>query len=155
MRKLLVFSILSLLSLNISARTWTVQELRSIRPKLEKEFGKSHVSNYWIRAIRIAYVESRFNDKALGKSNNTGILQITPIKLKEYNKLMGKNVYKLSDCYNVYVSFRIFMRTMQENKSLLESEMLANWNGKTSSGRPTKSYNAKYQAAKEAIRKLS
>lgn len=154
MRKLLITSLIFLSTFSVNAKTWSLDELKIIRPKLEKEFGKTHVSNYWIRAVRIAWVESRFDDKALGKSKDTGILQITPSKLKEYNDLMGKNVYKLKDCYNVYVSFRIFMRTMQENKTLIESETLARWNGRTQSGGPTKSYNKAYQEAKDVIRKL-
>lgn len=153
MRKLLFVCAL-LFNMNSSARTWTIDELRSeIKPKLIKEFGSKHVNNYWVRAIRIAWLESKFNDKALGRDNDTGILQITPIMVKEYNRLEKNQIYKLSDCYNVYNSFRIFMRVMKENKTLNESEMLANWNG-GSNGKPTKSYNARYQKAKEDIKNM-
>lgn len=57
-------------------------------------------------AIRIT--ESGLNDFAVGSALDVGPLQITPIRLADYNQKTGKN-YSHSDCFNWEVSREIFL----------------------------------------------
>lgn len=59
-----------------------------------------------IHAVRI--VESGLNDMAVGKSQDVGPLQITPIRLSDYNQKTGKN-YSHADCFKFEVSKEIFL----------------------------------------------
>jgi hypothetical protein len=59
-----------------------------------------------INAVRIC--ESGMNDFAVGKAKDTGPLQITPIRLLDYNRLT-KSHYTLNDCYKFEVSKKIFL----------------------------------------------
>lgn len=59
-------------------------------------FGLSFLSNYakgfdWTPIINaIAIVESNNNPKAIGKGGSVGLLQITPILVKDCNKILEK-----------------------------------------------------------------
>lgn len=51
----------------------------------------------------LIHKESCWNPEAIGKSNDTGLCQITPIGLKDANALLSKlkkRTYSLSDCKN-------------------------------------------------------
>jgi Transglycosylase SLT domain len=57
----------------------------------------------------VCMVESTNNSKAINKSSNaTGIVQITPIRVKDYNQRTGKH-YTIKDCFNPNISKEIFM----------------------------------------------
>lgn len=57
-------------------------------------------------AIRIT--ESGLNDLAVGSALDVGPLQITPIRLADYNQKTGKS-YSHSDCFSWEVSREIFL----------------------------------------------
>ena len=70
-------------------------------------------------------VESGMYDKAYNaKEKATGIAQVRPIRLKDFNKSTGKN-YKLSDMYDINKSKEVFMYYVSYN---LE-ETIRCWNG--------------------------
>jgi hypothetical protein len=48
----------------------------------------------------LSYVESRGNDSLIGSSNDVGRYQITPIYVKEVNRILRKDVYTLDDRYS-------------------------------------------------------
>lgn len=53
-------------------------------------------------------VESSNNPRAYNsKEKATGIVQIRPIKLRDYNRRTGKQ-YRLRDCYDIQISREIF-----------------------------------------------
>lgn len=77
----------------------------------------------WNKLIEaIIWRESRGNDKAVNhKSNAVGCMQITPIYLKQCNKILGHNKYKLSDRYIRRKSiemFNVYQEYFNPNKDL-------------------------------------
>lgn len=62
--------------------------------------------HYFIDAI--IDVESKGNEKAIGKTNDVGVLQITPIYVEEANRILGEKKYTLEDRYCKYKSIEIF-----------------------------------------------
>lgn len=66
---------------------------------------QSHEWNLFLRAL--IQVESGGNSKAIGKHNDGGILQITPIYVQEVNRLSKKN-YTLDDRFSVDKSLEMF-----------------------------------------------
>lgn len=53
-------------------------------------------------------VESEFNPNAVGKSNDIGILQITPIYVAEVNRILGEDKYVINDAFDVKLSLDMF-----------------------------------------------
>ena len=53
-------------------------------------------------------VESEGNPKAVGKHNDVGILQITPIYVEEVNRIIGQNKYSLSSRNSIEKSLEMF-----------------------------------------------
>ena len=59
----------------------------------------------------------------------TGIYQIRPIRILDYNQRTGKN-YKLSDCYDIQISKEIFLY-YADKKHFTDLENIAKeWNGR-------------------------
>lgn len=58
--------------------------------------------------LALIEVESENNPKAKGKTNDGGIFQITPIYIKEVNRLQNKRQYKLEDRYDIAKSIEMF-----------------------------------------------
>lgn len=63
--------------------------------------------------LAIAYTESRFNPQAVGKANDSGVLQLTPIYIREVNRVAGTS-YKLADAFDIEKAAEIFSR-MQDH----------------------------------------
>ena len=71
-----------------------------------------HMSNNslseWDKLIlAIAFTESRFNPTARGAHEDTGILQITPIYVKEINRLHGTD-YTINDAFDIKKSIEMY-----------------------------------------------
>jgi len=54
------------------------------------------------------YVESGNNSLAVGKDNDAGVLQITPVYVEEVNRLLGEKKYTLKDRFDEYKSIEMF-----------------------------------------------
>ena len=63
--------------------------------------------------LAIAYTESRFNPQAVGKAHDSGVLQLTPIYIREVNRVAGTS-YALADAFDIEKAVEIFSR-MQEH----------------------------------------
>ena len=96
-----------------------------IKDRLKRDYLTS--IDRLIHAVRI--VESGMNDFAIGGSKDVGPLQITPVRLKDFNRHTGKN-YSHSDCFNFEVSKEIFLFYASKYGSTPDKwEMLARrWN---------------------------
>lgn len=81
-----------------------MDSVTQIRKQLVKDYFKQ-IDNM-IHAVRI--VESGLNDFAVGAAQDVGPLQITPIRIADYNQRTGKN-YSHSDCFKWEVSREVFM----------------------------------------------
>ena len=78
----------------------------------------------------IIYVESRGNTKAYNISEDAvGCLQIRPIMLKEVNRLLGYNKYKLSDRWSKDKSIEMFNVIKEHTTNPTDEKLARNWNG--------------------------
>ena len=58
--------------------------------------------------LAIAMTESEFNPKAIGKTKDYGVYQITPIYVKEVNRLLGGQVYTHNQAFDIKKSVEMF-----------------------------------------------
>ena len=73
------------------------------------------LSEWQMLKMAIAWTESRMNPQAVGKTNDYGVLQITPIYVKEVNRVSGTD-YKHDDAFSVELSMEMF-DLMQDAKN--------------------------------------
>ena len=63
----------------------------------------------WKKFIEaLIYVESGGDPYAVGRTNDAGVLQITPIYVEEVNRILGKNTFTLEDRFNTKRSLEMF-----------------------------------------------
>ncbi len=78
----------------------------------------------------IIYVESRGDVNAYNaKENAVGCLQIRPIMLREVNRLLGYNKYKLADRWNKQKSIQMFNVIKEHTTNPTDEKLARNWNG--------------------------
>jgi soluble lytic murein transglycosylase-like protein len=78
----------------------------------------------------IIYVESRGDINAHNiKEDAVGCLQIRPIMLREVNRLLGYNKYKLADRWNKKKSIEMFNVIKEHTKNPTNEKLARNWNG--------------------------
>lgn len=78
----------------------------------------------------IIYVESRGDINAYNaKENAVGCLQIRPIMLREVNRLLGYNKYKLADRWNKEKSIQMFNVIKEHTTNPTDEKLARNWNG--------------------------
>ncbi len=76
-------------------------------------------------------VESMGKDSAVGKNNDVGVLQITPIYVEEANRILGERKYTLDDRLDRYKSIEMFTVINEKHnpeKSLIKALKLHNPN---------------------------
>lgn len=56
----------------------------------------------------LIWVESRGDSKAIGKNNDIGVLQFTPILIEDVNRILGREVYTLEDRLDSLKSVEMF-----------------------------------------------
>lgn len=76
-------------------------------------FITDHLTTWQELILAIAYTESRFNPQAVGKAHDSGVLQLTPIYIREVNRVAGTD-YELADAFDIEKAVEIFSR-MQEH----------------------------------------
>lgn len=81
-----------------------------MRPYSEFKFSETleKVSDWDIFVEALIQVESNGRADAVGKTNDVGILQITPIYVKDVNRIIGEERYTLSCRTNVEKSLEMF-----------------------------------------------
>lgn len=106
-----------------------------IKPKPEiitvKECAKTDSLDWDKFIYSLAHVESNNNIKAVGSKNDVGLLQITPIMVKEANRIIGTNKYNLNHRFDSLKSIEIF-NVIQDhyNKEKSPHKALKIWNPK-------------------------
>lgn len=58
--------------------------------------------------LAIIQTESQFNSRAIGTKQDRGLFQITPIYIKEVNRLLGEEKYSPEDAFNPDKSLEMF-----------------------------------------------
>ena len=72
------------------------------------EMKKDTLSDYQILQLALIYTESEGNPLAVGKSGDWGLLQITPIYVKEVNRILGEEKYSHEDAFNPEKALEMF-----------------------------------------------
>ena len=69
---------------------------------------ESTLSEWEIMKLAIIKKESEFNPLAVGKTEAWGLFQITPIYVKEVNRILGEEKYSHEDAFNPEKSMEMF-----------------------------------------------
>lgn len=83
-----------------------VPEKISVVQLLRQQHG-DELTDWQVLQLAIAYTESRFNPSAVGKAQDSGILQITPIYVAEVNRIAGTD-YVLQDAFDTGKSLEMW-----------------------------------------------
>ena len=75
-----------------------------------------HLSEWEIAQLALILTESQMDSLAVGKANDLGILQITPIFVDEVNRLVGKNQFSHQDALSPTKSLQM-LAIYQEHKN--------------------------------------
>jgi hypothetical protein len=66
------------------------------------------LTDWQIFTLALIETESENNQYAVGSRNDGGILQITPVYIKEVNRIQSDCVYKLEDRFDIQKSLEMF-----------------------------------------------
>ena len=94
---------------------------------VEEEVEEDPAWVYFVQALIV--VESEGNPLAVGKSNDVGILQITPIYVREVNRILGDDIYTLDDRTCIYKSlamFEVYQSHHNPSKDILKAIKIHN-----------------------------
>jgi hypothetical protein len=72
------------------------------------EMKKDTLSDCQILQLALIYTESEGNPLAVGKNNDLGCLQITPIYVKEVNRILEEEKYSHEDAFNPEKALEMF-----------------------------------------------
>lgn len=75
-----------------------------------------HLSEWETTQLALILTESQMDSLAVGKSNDLGILQITPIFVDEVNRLVGKDLFTHQDALSPEKSLQM-LAIYQEHKN--------------------------------------
>lgn len=76
--------------------------------------NRSELSEWQIMEMAIIKTESEFNPLAVGKTNDIGLFQITPIYIKEINRIVGEEAFTHDDALDEGKSVTMF--NLMQNK---------------------------------------
>jgi hypothetical protein len=79
------------------------------------------LSEWEIMKLAIIYTESEGNPLAIGKNQDLGCMQITPIYVKEVNRILGEEKYSHEDAFNPEKSMEMF--TIMQNHHNPENDI--------------------------------
>ena len=85
-----------------SSRSATKEEEKEV------EVQKDTLDEWTTLQMAIAMTESQFNPKAVGATKDWGVIQITPIYVKECNRILGEEKYTHSDAFDIEKSLEMF-----------------------------------------------
>lgn len=95
-----------------------------VEDKVEEEVGE-----WGIMIQALIVVESEGNPLAVGSSNDVGVLQITPIYVREVNRILGDDIYTLDDRTCIYKSlamFEVYQSHHNPSKDILKAIKIHN-----------------------------
>ena len=67
-----------------------------------------HIVDWHLFTTALMKVESGHRHDAIGLTDDVGVLQITPIYVREVNRILGQQKYSLEDRFNKYKSIEMF-----------------------------------------------
>lgn len=81
--------------------------------------------------LSMMYVESRFDPLAEGGDSDTGILQITPVYVREANRILGREEFTLEDARDIKRSLDMFDVVQGEHNGTGDWAMTVYWHNKS------------------------
>ena len=81
--------------------------------------------------LSMMYVESRFDPLAEGGDSDTGILQITPVYVREANRILGREEFTLEDARDIERSLDMFDVVQGEHNGTGDWAMTVYWHNKS------------------------
>ena len=69
---------------------------------------RQEMTDWDIFTLALIEHESINNPNAVGKTDDVGILQITPIYVKDVNRILGYNKFKMADRFDIRKSLEMF-----------------------------------------------
>lgn len=81
--------------------------------------------------LSMMYVESRFDPLAEGRDSDTGILQITPVYVREANRILGREEFTLEDARDIKRSLDMFDVVQGEHNGTGDWAMTVYWHNKS------------------------
>lgn len=124
---------------------------------INNNVADSSLSDWQVMKLAIVKTESEFNPLAVGKSEDWGIFQITPIYVKEVNRILGEEKYSHEDAFNPEKSMAMF--TIMQNHHNPENDVdraIASHNPTASSAYSVKvRKNMEFIRQYEELRKLA
>lgn len=102
--------------------------------KCERQFThtiktQNKIDEWHLLIKALIHIESRGNSNAVGKCNDVGVLQITPIYLQEVNRIFREERYTLADRYDSLASvemFEIYQNHHNSTKDIMRAIRLHN-----------------------------
>lgn len=74
----------------------------------DEPVGKTaQLSDWQVLEMAIMLTESQFNCEAVGKNDDLGVMQLTPVYVREVNRLAGTD-YRHEDAYSIEKSLEMF-----------------------------------------------
>ena len=67
-----------------------------------------HIVDWHLFTTAVMKVESGHKHDIIGRDNDVGVLQITPIYVREVNRILGQQKYSLEDRFDKYKSIEMF-----------------------------------------------
>lgn len=120
MKKVIFFLIIAMVSWFYEVKPDSINELMIVQEEPIRPY-----ETIW---NAVCQYESNNNPNAYNsKERATGIVQIRPIRLKDYNQRTGKN-YKLKDCYNTSIAKEIFMYYSCKFDHTQPERIASDWN---------------------------
>jgi len=87
-----------------------ITALLTVEPKIEEVVKvEPYTLNGWeLLTLAIMKTESDFNESAIGTKQDLGALQLTPIYVKEANRILGEDRYTHIDAFDIAKSIEMF-----------------------------------------------
>lgn len=105
--------------------------------------------------LSMMYVESRFDPLAEGRDSDTGILQITPVYVREANRILGREEFTLDDARDIKRSLDMFDVVQGEHNGSGDWTMTVYWHNKSEAyrDRVVQAYNLflNYERMREVV----
>ncbi len=95
----------------------------------EKKLHEKEKTDWEKLILALIEVESNGNENAIGKTNDVGILQITPIYVADVNRILGNEIYCLNCRFDRQKSiemFEIYQSHYNPNKNIERAIRLHN-----------------------------
>lgn len=106
--KLIIALAVLLAAASIGEGLWIRTLRRTIAEDPKTVQITDQLTGWQLLQMAIIKTESEFDSTAIGRSNDIGVLQITPTYVKEVNRILDTAMYNHTDAFNVRRSLEMF-----------------------------------------------